>query len=91
MLSGSEPLTTGKFRARVYAAEPEYIRDTEIVEYRHSVMGATNSWTPRLELMVIYYQFSYSTCWTTPTATSSTRMTFPCIRLIASNDLIAAL
>jgi hypothetical protein len=30
MLSGGEPLTKEKFRTRVYEAEPEYIRDTEI-------------------------------------------------------------
>jgi hypothetical protein len=30
MLHGDEPLTKEKFRARVYAAEPESIRDTEI-------------------------------------------------------------
>jgi hypothetical protein len=30
MLKGDEPLTKEKFRARVYAAEPESIGDTEI-------------------------------------------------------------
>jgi hypothetical protein len=70
MLSGGEPLTREKFRARVNAAEPEHIRDTEIGEFRHSMTGAANRSTLRFELTVISYQISYSTCWTTRTTTS---------------------